>query len=91
MRHHVAADQPIGIGQPLWMLVGRRIEKDARILWNERRQDDDARFLDLPLLRAVIVLDAGDAISLVVREHARHAAEWPHLGAMFASLVQIGE
>src|SRR6516225_3655367 len=71
MRHHVFAEQPAGIGEPFGMLVGRRVEHQARVLRRPCRQHHDARFLHLPLLLGVVILDAGHLVALRVAEHAR--------------------
>ena len=56
------------------MLVGRRIEQNARILRRPRREDDDVGLLHLPLFLRIVIFDAGGAGAGVVGEHARHIA-----------------
>ena len=53
MGHDVFADQAAGIGEPVRMLVGRRIEQQPRVLRRPCRADDDAGRLDVPVAVAI--------------------------------------
>src|SRR5262249_59708072 len=50
MRHHVFAEKTAGIGEPLGMLVGRRVEHETRVLSRPRCQHHGARLLQPALL-----------------------------------------
>ena len=72
------------------MLVGARIEQQARVLRGIGGEHHDARLLDLALLLVVVIFDAGDAVAGGIREHARHVAERPHVRALAARLAETG-
>src|SRR5262245_27135731 len=71
MRHHVFAEQPARIGEPLGVLVSRGVKHQARVLRRPCGQHHDARLLHLPLLLGVVILDAGHLVARRVGEHAR--------------------
>src|SRR5215831_17255829 len=81
MRHHVFAEETAGIGEPLGMLVSRRVEHETRVLSRPRRQHHGARFLQPALLFLIVVLDAGHPRALLIREHPRDGRARPHFGA----------
>ena len=90
MRHHVFPEQPAPVGEPLGVLVGRRVEHEARILAGPGRQDDDARLLGLAFLLVVVIFDPRDLVALRIGEHARDGRARPHLGARLPGVGQIG-
>ena len=91
VRHHIFADHTIGIGESFRMLVGGRIEHDARILCGPRRQYHDAGFLHLTLFFLVVVFNAGDAGALRVGQHTGDRAERSHLGAGLSGVGKMGD
>ncbi len=90
MCHHVLADEPARIGQPLWVLVGRPVEQ-MRGFCAAQLQHDNARRLHLPFLLLVVVLDAGHASACGSGQDACDGAPRPHLGAGLPRLGQVGD
>ena len=62
------------------MLVGRRVEHEARILSRPRGEHHDFRLLHLALLLLVVVFDAGDPSALLIGEDPRGGRARPHFG-----------
>src|SRR6202034_2978334 len=91
VRHHELADELVLVGKAVRMLVGRRVQKDARILPRPGGENDDARFLRLFLLLGVVIFDAGNPRAVLIGEDARHGAKRPHLGAALAGFTEIGD
>ena len=73
------------------MPVGRRVEQQARVLRRPGRQHDHARLLHLALLLRVVVLEAANAGSLAVGQHARDGRARPDFGARLARLGEVGD
>ena len=86
--HDVLAEQAAVVGEAVGVLVGRRVEHQARVLPGPRGEHDHAGGLDLLLVLLVVILDARHLVARGVGEHARHRAPRPHLGAGLAGVGQ---
>ena len=73
------------------MLVGRRVEHEARILSRPRGEHHDFRLLHLALLLLVVVFDAGDPGALLIGEHPSDGRARPHFGASLPCIAEIGD
>ena len=71
------------------MLVGRRVEQQARVLRRPGGEDDDARLLHLLLPFVVVVLDAGDAGAGLIGQHPGDGGERTHFGLGLSRVLQI--
>src|SRR4029077_2734732 len=91
MRHHVFAEEAARIGEPLGVLVGRRVEHEARVLCRPRGEDYDVRLLYPALLLLVVVFDAGVPRALLIGEHPRDGRASAHFGARLPCIGEISD
>jgi hypothetical protein len=75
------------------MLVGARVEQNARVLHREGREDHDVRVQRVqrvPLAVGRVVLDPGGALPAPVHEHTGYEASVSQVRARGQRLRQVG-
>ena len=72
------------------MLVGRRVQEQARVLRAPGGQHHRIRGLNLLLVVAVVIFDPGDLLAEASVRTRVTVRRGPHLGAGVAGLAEIG-